>query len=170
MTELLNPPAPLISAVREPRRPPAGPGLVDLSLTDLRAYRQRLREEEDRASYWRRLVHARLDLLAAGRGVDGSVSLADLVRILGDTGSGAARTALMRVHAETPLPQLPDLVDVWSGPVDGVERDDVEIRLRDAEARLTDYRAALFARLEETTRALVLRYRQDPSAALAVLG
>ena len=36
-----------------------------LELPALREYRQRLEAEEDRVSYWRRLVHARLDLLAA---------------------------------------------------------------------------------------------------------
>lgn len=178
MTELLQRPAPLsiprirASAAHQGASPsrttPTDPRLADLGLADLRAYRQRLREEEDRASYWRRLVHARLDLLRSGRGTDGSVALEDLVRILGDTASGAARRSLLRVRAEADLPQLPDLVEVWSTPGDA-DLDDVEARLCDAEVRLTDYRAALFARLGETTRALVLRYRQDPLAALAVL-
>ncbi len=92
------------------------------------------------------------------------------MRILGDTASGAARRSLLRVRAEADLPQLPDLVEVWSTPTGSADVDDVEARLCDAEARLTAYRAALFDRLGETTRALVLRYRQDPLAALAVLG
>jgi len=32
---------------------------ADLSLDDLRLYRRRLAEEEEKVSYWRRLVHAR---------------------------------------------------------------------------------------------------------------
>jgi hypothetical protein len=39
--------------------------LVDLVLADLRLYRRRLAEEEEKISYWRRLVHARIDVLEA---------------------------------------------------------------------------------------------------------
>ena len=39
------------------------PHLADLTLPRLRAYRQRLTDEEDRVSYWRRLAHARMDIL-----------------------------------------------------------------------------------------------------------
>ena len=35
----------------------------ELSLDGLRAYRRRLSDEEERVSYWRRLVHARIDVL-----------------------------------------------------------------------------------------------------------
>ena len=67
------------------------PELESLGLDELRHYRQRLRDEEDRVSYWRRVVHARMDLLTAGRSTDGSISVDELVRVLGDTGTGAAR-------------------------------------------------------------------------------
>src|SRR3954452_20842613 len=36
-----------------------------LKLDDLRLYRRRLAEEQEKVSYWRRLVHARLDMLEA---------------------------------------------------------------------------------------------------------
>src|SRR4051812_45469887 len=39
---------------------------VHLSLGRLRSYRQALAEEENRVSYWRRIVQARLDLVRAG--------------------------------------------------------------------------------------------------------
>ncbi len=38
---------------------------ADLSLDALRLYRRRLAEEEEKVSYWRRLVHARIDVLEA---------------------------------------------------------------------------------------------------------
>ncbi|MGN6576592.1 MAG: RsiG family protein, partial [Nocardioides sp.] len=37
----------------------------DLTLDELRAYRRRLADEEERVPYWRRLVHARIDVLEA---------------------------------------------------------------------------------------------------------
>lgn len=143
--------------------------LDTLDLPSLRVYRQHLRDEEDRASYWRRLVHARLDLLEAGRSTEGSISLDDLVRVLGDTGSGASRTALLRVRAEEPLPDVPDLAQVWQVPATPDGTDAVLVSLRQAEAQLTSYRRALFARIDAATAALVERYRAEPTLALDVL-
>ena len=140
-----------------------------LDLPSLRAYRQQLRDEEDRASYWRRLVHARLDLLEAGRSTEGSIALEDLVRVLGDTGSGASRTALLRVRAEEPLPDVPELAQVWQVPSTPEETDVVLAGLRHAEAQLTGYRTALFARIDDATAALVERYRAEPVLALDIL-
>lgn len=148
------------------------PRLDELALHDLRAYRQRLRDEEDRASYWRRVVHARLDLIEAGGtgpGAGLAIGLDDLVRVLGDTATGAGRTALLRVRAADPLPELPDLAEVWTLPTSAAEAAVVLDRLRAAEGQLTAYRGALFARLDESTAALIARYRSDPAAALAVL-
>lgn len=143
--------------------------LEQLTLAELRAYRQRLREEEERVSYWRRLVHARIDLLEAGRAVDGSLSQADLVRVLGDTGTGASRTALLRVRAAEPLPDVPDLADVWVAPRDAAEAERLLAGLRAAEQQLTAYRSGLFARIDAAGQALIQRYREDPTQALAVL-
>lgn len=150
------------------------PQLADLDLPALRAYRQRLRDEEDRASYWRRVVHARLDLIGAGGSGPGSgagvaIGFEDLVRVLGDTATGAGRTALLRVRAADPLPELPDLAEVWAPPTSPAATAVVVERLRAAERQLTAYRSALFARLDESTAALISRYRSDPSAALSVL-
>ena len=145
------------------------PRLDDLTLAQLRGYRQQLRDEEDRASYWRRLVHARLDLLRAGRSIAGSIGLEDLVRALGDTGTGASRTALLHVGASDELPDLPDLAEVWVTPTTPEEHEVAMSHLLAAEQQLTAYRSALFARLEESTAALIARYRADPTQALAVL-
>src|SRR5688572_544201 len=72
------------------------PHLADVKLPELRAYRQRLQHEEDKVSYWRRLVHARMDMLNAGSHAEGTLSLEELVRVLGDTGTGRTRTALSK--------------------------------------------------------------------------
>ena len=145
------------------------PHLESLGLAALRAYRQHLRDEEDRVSYWRRLVHARIDLVEAGRASDSSISLDDLVRVLGDTGSGVSRTALLRVRAQEPLPDVPDLAEVWHVPAGPDETETVLASLRRAEAQLTGYRTALFARIDAATAALIARYREDPTLALGVL-
>jgi hypothetical protein len=148
------------------------PRLSDLSLSALRGYRRKLADEEDRVSYWRRLVHARLDLLEAESSAEGPLSLETLARVLGDTGAGRTRTALVRVRAAEPLPELPVLEEMW---VTEVDREDLEAvgaavdRLRSAEQQLTSYRNALHQRIDEATAELIARYRQDPSSALVAL-
>lgn len=144
------------------------PTPADLSIEDLRRYRARLREEEDRVSYWRRLVHARIDLVQAGRHTAGGLTQAQVERALGDTAGGRRREALHRVRAFDPLPELPVLAEVWEA---GGDRDDTALvaRLGQAADQLSAYRAALHARLDESTAELIARYRRDPAAALAVL-
>lgn len=146
--------------------------LPALTLAELRDYRARLREEEDRVSYWRRLVHARVDLLHAGRDV-ATLGLDQVVRALGDTGTGRRREALHRVRAFDPLPELPVLAEVWEAPGgDDVAGDEVEqrvARLEAAAAQLSTYRTALHARIDDATAELIERYRRDPLLALGVL-
>jgi hypothetical protein len=143
-----------------------------LDLPALREYRRRLEAEEDRVSYWRRLVHARLDLLAAESASDHTLRLPELVRVLGDTGTGRTRQALVTVRAGEPLPELPELTEMWATDVDphdeGQVADAVE-RLRRAEHQLTDYRRALHQRIDQSTAELIARYRENPRAALSVI-
>jgi hypothetical protein len=143
-----------------------------MTLQDLRAYRQRLNDEEERASYWRRLVHARMDLLEAESHTEHHLDLEDLVRVLGDTGSGQTRHALLHVRPADPLPELPVLSEMWVTEVDPHDPTAVEEaldRLRSAEAQLTDYRRALHERIDEATGELIVRYRADPASALIAL-
>src|SRR6478672_3774366 len=146
--------------------------LAGLDLEQLRAYRGELEAEEDKVSYWRRLVHARIDVLEAESGSGNPLSMDDLVRVLGDTGSGQTRRALVRFRAADPLPDLPVLSEMWVTEVDphdaaGIE--DALERLRTAERQLTAYRRALHDRIDEATRELILRYRANPLAALTVI-
>lgn len=146
--------------------------LAGLDMEGLRAYRQRLEAEEDRVSYWRRLVHARLDLLAAGSATDHPLTVDDLVRVLGDTGTGQTRRALVSVRAADPLPELPELSEMWGTEVDPRDPDqvaDAVDRLTDAERQLTAYRRALHARIDEATGELIVRYRANPRAALSII-
>ncbi len=151
---------------------PESQDLDALDLPGLREYRQRLEAEEDRVSYWRRLVHARLDLLAAESATDHTLTLPELVRVLGDTGTGRTRQALVSVRAAEPLPELPELAEMWATEVDPRDASQVEdavARLTRAEGQLTEYRRALHERIDEATAELIARYREDPLAALAVI-
>jgi hypothetical protein len=146
--------------------------LPDLSLRALRAYRSRLNDEEERVSYWRRLVHARLDVLEAESSSVGPLSLPELARVLGDTGNGMNRTALVRVRAEEPLPELPVLEEMWVTEIDRGDEESVRRAveaLRGAEQQLTSYRKALHQRIDEATAELIGRYRENPSSALIAL-
>lgn len=152
--------------------PGTPPRLADLSLAALRSYRRKLGDEEDRVSYWRRLVHARLDLLEAEASTEGQLSLETLARVLGDTGAGRTRTALVRVRTAEPLPDLPVLEEMWVTEVDADDPEEVAAaveRLRVAERQLTSYRNALHRRIDEATEELITRYRADPPSALSAL-
>lgn len=150
----------------------ASPHLAGLSLTQLRAYRSELTNEEERVSYWRRLVHARLDVLQAEADHDGRLSHHDLVRVLGDTATGQRRTALMSLRPSEPLPELPVLTEMWTTAIDPSDTDSLRRaaeELRDAERKLTEYRNALHDRIDEASGELIVRYKSDPTAALVAL-
>jgi anti-sigma-K factor RsiG len=147
---------------------PAEP-LAHLPLSDLRLYRRRLAEEEEKVSYWRRLVHARIDVLEAEAHHERPLRLDELVRVLGDTGTGRTRTALVSVRAADDLPELPVLKDMWVTELDPNDTTAVReaiARLRSAEEQLTDYRRALHGRLDDATAELISRYRENPTSAL----
>lgn len=148
------------------------PRLTELSLSALRSYRRRLADEEDRVSYWRRLVHARIDVLEAETATEGPLSLDTLARVLGDTGTGRNRTALVLVRTAEPLPDLPALEEMWVTELDPSDSAAVAAavdRLRTAERQLTTYRNALHQRIDEATEELIARYRENPASALVAL-
>jgi hypothetical protein len=148
----------------------ASPGSWDeLPLDDLRLYRRRVAEEEEKVSYWRRLVHARIDVLEAEAHHERPLRLDELIRVLGDTGTGRTRTALVSVRAADDLPELPVLADMWVTELDPNDTEAVAAaisRLRDAETQLTNYRRALHERLDQATAELIARYRENPVDAL----
>jgi hypothetical protein len=144
-------------------------GWAQLSLPELRRYRRQLADEEEKVSYWRRLVHARIDVLEAEAHHERSLTVEELIRVLGDTGTGRSRTALVRVRAADELPELPVLHEMWVtelDPNDSAAVSEAIARLRSAEAQLTDYRRALHERLDEATAELISRYHTEPRSAL----
>jgi hypothetical protein len=111
-------------------------------------------------------------VLEAGLNSGGTLTIEELIRVLGDTGAGRTRTALVAIRPAEPLPELPVLAEMWVTEIDPRNIDavnDAMDRLRAAEVTLTGYRRALHQRIDEATGELISRYRRDPSLALTVL-
>lgn len=156
---------------RAPRPVPQRcPELAHVSLVELRTYRDELAAEENRVSYWRRLVQARLDLLLARSGR--SSDLRRLRDVLSQTRGASRRQALLDVAPSEDVPPLPDLLALWSAdpdPKDEAERATLVERLSAAEQELSAYRTALHVRIDRATGDLIARYSEDPSSCLVAL-
>ena len=143
-----------------------------LSVDGLREYRRALSDEEHRVSYWRRILQARLDLVASGttrKGVDHE----RLTPLLTTQRVGAGRRALSSVvHSDGGIPPLPLLEELWErqvDPEDEAGRVAFEDDLRVAEQELSAYRAALHERIGQATGELIARYRESPDLCLTAL-
>ena len=143
-----------------------------LSVEGLREYRQALSDEEHRVSYWRRILQARLDLVASGTTCKG-IDHERLTPLLATERVGAGRRALSSVvHSDDDIPPLPLLEELWErqvGPHDEAGRLAFEDDLRVAEQQLSAYRAALHDRIGQATGELIARYRESPGLCLTAL-
>ena len=171
--------APLGAAVPAQRRkgerrpePVLSEAYAHLSVDGLREYRRALSDEEHRVSYWRRILQARLDLVASGttrKGVDHE----RLTPLLTTERIGAGRRALNTVvHSDGGIPPLPLLEELWErqvAPDDEGGRAVFEDDLRLAEQQLSAYRAALHERIGQATGELIARYRESPELCLSAL-
>lgn len=141
-----------------------------LSLDALREYRRTLTAEEDRVSYWRRIIQARLDVLRAG--TLGSVDGQHLRPVLTADRVAHSRTALVSVVPVDDIPPLPNLADLWERRVaDGDEHGAaiLDSDLAAAEQQLSEYRQALHRRIAGATGELIARYRETPTLCLTAL-
>jgi hypothetical protein len=159
-------------APRRAERPvPQRSGAFDhLGLDALRDYRRTLTEEEDRVSYWRRIIQARLDVLRAG--VTPTPDNELLRPVLAQAQAAARRTALVQVVPVDDIPPLPNLGELWERrvePDDTGGLDALAADLSDAEQQLSQYRATLHARIAEATGELIARYREQPALCLSAL-
>jgi hypothetical protein len=146
---------------------PAVP-LSKLEIAELRKYRNSLKEEEAKASYWRRLIQHRLNLIACERS-EGHLPIEDLIRALGETGSGHRRRQLLTVEAEEELPQLPGLDELWTQDPDLNDREALETlvaELQKVEEQISTYRQGVLSRLNAATAEIVSRYKVNPGLAL----
>jgi hypothetical protein len=139
-----------------------------LTLDGLREYRTALTAEESKVSYWRRILQARLDVVRAGSDLVSD----NLKPVLTDARVGAGRQALVEIVPFDDVPPLPDLAGLWerqADPSDPVATASLEADLTDAEAQLSEYRAALHTRLGAATSELIARYRDEPGLCLTAL-
>ena len=142
-----------------------------LSIDALREYRRALTAEEGKVSYWRRILQARLDVVAAGSG-DREVDHAQLRPLLTSERVGAGRSALVEVLPADDIPPLPSLAELWDRRVDASDEPGTAALVQDlrlAEAQLSAYRNALHRRIGGATGELIARYREQPSLCLSAL-
>lgn len=141
--------------------------LAHLSLAELRALRAELAAEENRVSYWRRLVQARADVLQQ----DGDVSVDRLREVLSHEQVLPGRTAYVTAGGEDMLPPLPGLDAVWQAvdPTDHSARAALVETLNEMNADLSRYRRVLHERIDLATKDLVARYAGDPRLCLVAL-
>jgi hypothetical protein len=142
-----------------------------LSLDALREYRRALTAEEGKVSYWRRILQARLDVVASGSSAK-ELDRDRLAPVLTSARVGSGRSALVEVLPVDDIPPLPSLAELWDrrvGDHDEAGRQQFEQDLRDAEAQLSAYRAALHKRIGEATGELIARYREQPALCLSAL-
>ena len=142
-----------------------------LSIDALRDYRKALTDEENKVSYWRRILQARLDVVATGSTAK-DLDHARLAPVLTSERVGAGRSALVDLVPVDDIPPLPSLGELWDrrvGEHDEAGRAAFEQDLRDAEVQLSAYRAALHKRISDATNELIARYRTTPSLCLTAL-
>jgi hypothetical protein len=148
--------------------PQRSPELAHLSLDRLRSYRRTMMDEELRASYWRRLVQARRDLLRAPGALGDIEQLRDA---LTEERTGNGRQSVLVLHPQGDMPILPRLPELWAAETGGGAVDDRDLlkKLASAETVLSSYREALHRRLNRATADLVARYHEDPTACFVAL-
>src|SRR3954471_9948397 len=163
-------PAARKSASARPK-PERSDDFVHLSLNRLRSYREALNEEENRVSYWRRIIQARLDLVRAGASGD-PVHSENLRQVLTQAPQRTGRKALVTVVPIEDIPPLPDLAGLWerdARPGDDAYNESLIHDLALAEKQLSAYRTALHTRITAATNELIARYRDQPDLCLAAL-
>ena len=169
----------MTAPVREPARrrptPETSEDFAHLSLPALRSYRQTLAAEEDRVSYWRRIIQARLDLVRAGEGRQG-LTLERVREVLSEQRLGRGRQALLAILPHEDMPPIPNLLRLWQSdpwPGDSPEAREhnarLEADLHETEVALSAYRSALHRRIDAATGELIARYRENPQLCLSAL-
>jgi len=129
----------------------------ELSLDQLRAERDDLREEEARLSFTRRLLQGQLDILR-DHGPDDETLSERLADVLADSpgGGGPARAMDLAPPDDVDVPGLPDLESLDDGATLALAQD-----LADREAEVSARRRTVLDRLDALQGELVRRYRED---------
>jgi hypothetical protein len=154
---------------------------AEMSLEDLRAERDRLRNIEDAVSFVRRLAQGRIDLvtamLSSRRDGTGEISVADIVR----SGVGPAPgTGSVRPPRETDVEADHPLLTEFENLCERLGFDDMteasvaelealEAGLRAFEAEQSEIRRTLFGQIDALTAELVERYKSGAASVDALL-
>lgn len=141
-------------------------------LVALRSYRRALIEEESRVSYWRRILHARLDVLGSRTTSVVNGNDKSLQHLLAAEQIDEGRKALLTMLPLEGIPPLPELNQLWAeNPAPGDEEHTSRLLedLSKAERQLSAYRSALHRRLSVATGELIARYRESPKDCLSAL-
>ena len=140
---------------------------ANLDLDELQALRAELTDYETRVSYWRRLVQARIDLLAEGGQLEDHERLA---QVLADAPNRSRHIANLAILPPDETPPLPELDRLWrEDPRTPAEEAAHIADLKRVEHELSEHRLALFTRIDALHAELIARYRQDPTLALGLL-
>lgn len=135
-----------------------------LALDELRAYREKLAQEETRASYGRRVLQIILADLREGRGAEATRSA--LHRAL-DLEAG--RSALLERVPAGGLPQISARVRRLDATASGVEPASALAALAATDRQLGEYQEAVRVRVAAATAELIARYRERPTLAVRAL-
>jgi len=137
----------------------------ELSLAQLRAERDDLREEEARLSFTRRLLQGQLDILRA-HGLDDDALAERLADVLADApgGGGPARAMDLAPPDGVDVPGMPDLEELDAEATLALAQ-----ALTDREAEVSARRRTLLDRLDALQGELVRRYRDDGVDVAAVV-
>ena len=152
------------------RTPERSTDFDHLSIGDLRNYRTALAEEENRVSYWRRIIQARLDVVRAGE--TGAARVDNLRNVLADAHLTSSRRRARHHLADRrrPAAARPCLAVGTGAASRRPAHNELLARdLANAEAQLSAYRNALHRRITGSTDELIARYREDPGLCLLAL-
>lgn len=148
---------------------------VELSLADLRAERSELQDTDDAVSYVRRLVQARVDIVAEERKhriAGGHLNLAeDLPAVLSRHLTGGPARPPRPATAATDHPLAIELDQICAevradhiADLDDDELDEVSSRLEAFEHSCSAERREVFTRLDALSAELVRRYRDGQAS------
>ena len=143
--------------------------LQTLPLEEIRQIRNDLKDLENRVSYWRRIIQARLDLLRDGS-ISRGATVEGLSRVLSKHLGPNNRKAVLTVN-NCELPPLEGLARLWKRGIteNGEDPDTLEEDLAIAENELSTRRSELHEKIDAATAELILRYREDPARAFSLL-
>ncbi len=154
-------PAPVLSAEQ----------LELLGLQELREHRRVLTERENRVSYWRRIMQARIDLVRTGALRRGA-SIEGLQEVLSQQLGTNSRKAHLPVQRQSnEIDGMDDeLAELWA-TVDTEHIGDERLltELQAVERQLSDQRNALHDGIDAATAELIRRYRENPELVATAL-